>query len=177
MWAEVVPTPGPGEQPTRQAAVSMLPSVMKLSRTSLLCARPEEGGQHRERSGPRFDSPRAVQLRLPGFDLPALGELGRKARDLYAGAARNPERLADRVDDAYLDELAQALTGSLGGRIGIAPRLYLRKLVADVLDRVDEFAEFDPRAHYALTLRSAELTEPERSAVTGAGDVALDVDP
>ncbi|MEU2827300.1 BREX system ATP-binding protein BrxD [Streptomyces lavendulae] len=126
---------------------------------------------------PRFDSPRAVQLRLPGFDLPALGELGRKARDLYRAAARHPERLADRVDDAYLDELARALTGSLGGRVGIAPRLYLRKLVADVLDRVDEFADFDPRAHYALTLSSAELTETERNAAAGADDVELELDP
>ena len=36
------------------------------------------------------------------------------------------------------------MTGSLGGRAGIAPRLYLRKLVADVLDRVDTFDDFAP---------------------------------
>ena len=126
---------------------------------------------------PRFDSPRAVQLRLPGFDLASLCELGRKVRDLYAGVARHPERLTHRIDDAYLDELARAVTGSLGGKIGIAPRLYLRKLVADVLDRVDEFADFDPRNHYALTVNSAELNETERSAATGAGDVELDLDP
>ncbi|MEU1216228.1 BREX system ATP-binding protein BrxD [Streptomyces sp. NPDC005791] len=125
---------------------------------------------------PRFDSPRAVQLRLAGFDLDSLGELGRKVRDLYTGAARHPQRLTDRVDDAYLDELARAVTGSLGGKVGIAPRLYLRKLVADVLDRVDEFPDFDPRLHYALTLSSAELNETERSAATGAGDIALDLD-
>lgn len=70
---------------------------------------------------PRFDSPRAVQLRLPGFDLSSLGELGRKARDIYAADARHPERLAARTDDAYLDELARAITGSLGGKVGIAP--------------------------------------------------------
>ncbi|MEU1622023.1 BREX system ATP-binding protein BrxD [Streptomyces sp. NPDC005722] len=126
---------------------------------------------------PRFDSPRAVQLRLPGFDLASLGELGRKVRDLYAGVARHPERLTHRIDDAYLDELARAVTGSLGGKIGIAPRLYLRKLVSDVLDRVDEFADFDPRNHYSLTVNSAELNETERSAAIGAGDVELDLDP
>lgn len=124
---------------------------------------------------PRFDSPRAVQLRLAGFDLDALAELGAKVRDVYAGAARHPERLAARVDDAYLGELARAVTGSLGGKVGIAPRLYLRKLVADVMDRVDEFEEFDPRAHYALTLSSSELNETERSAATGAGDIELDL--
>ena len=56
---------------------------------------------------PRFDSPRAVQLRLPGFDLDRLGELGRAVRDLYLGQARNPDRVAAVVDDAYIAELAQ----------------------------------------------------------------------
>ncbi|MFJ2554028.1 MULTISPECIES: BREX system ATP-binding protein BrxD [unclassified Streptomyces] len=124
---------------------------------------------------PRFDSPRAVQLRLPGFDLASLGDLGRKVRDLYVGGAQHPDILTARVDDAYLDELAAALTGSLGGKVGIAPRLYLRKLVADVLDRVDEFEDFDPRRHYSLTLNTSELSETERSAATGAGDIALEL--
>lgn len=124
---------------------------------------------------PRFDSPRAVQLRLAGFDLESLTELGVKVRDVYTGVARRPERLAARVDDAYLAELARAVTGSLGGKVGIAPRLYLRKLVVDVMDRVDEFEDFDPRAHYALTLNSSELNETERSAATGAGDIELDL--
>ncbi|MFE4915274.1 BREX system ATP-binding protein BrxD [Streptomyces sp. NPDC056652] len=124
---------------------------------------------------PRFDSPRAVQLRLAGFDLESLTELGVKVRDVYTGVARRPEWLAARVDDAYLAELARAVTGSLGGKVGIAPRLYLRKLVVDVMDRVDEFEDFDPRAHYALTLNSSELNETERSAATGAGDIELDL--
>ncbi|MFC8537192.1 BREX system ATP-binding protein BrxD [Streptomyces sp. NPDC057249] len=125
---------------------------------------------------PRFDSPRAVQLRLAGFDLESLTELGAKVRDVYTGVARRPERLAARVDDAYLAELARAVTGSLGGKVGIAPRLYLRKLVVDVMDRVDEYEDFDPRAHYALTLNSSELNETERSAATGAGDIELELD-
>ncbi|WP_223241566.1 BREX system ATP-binding protein BrxD [Streptomyces sp. CBMA123] len=123
---------------------------------------------------PRFDSPRAVQLRLAGFDLERLGELGRSVRDLYAGAARNPDRVAELVDNAYIAELATAVTGGLGGQVGIAPRVFLRKLVADVLDRVDEFDDFDPRRHYALTLSSAELSEAERSAAS-AGDIELDL--
>ncbi|MGA4865338.1 BREX system ATP-binding protein BrxD [Streptomyces lavendulocolor] len=128
---------------------------------------------------PRFDSPRAVQLRLPGFDLSSLGELGRKVRDIYAADARHPQRLADRANDAYLDELARAVTGALGGKVGIAPRLYLRKLVADVLDRIDEFEDFDPLRHYALTLHTAELSDTERNAAVSpagsAADIALDL--
>lgn len=124
---------------------------------------------------PRFDSPRAVQLRLPGFDLASLGELGRKVRGVYEEAARNPERVVERADDAYIDDLARAVTGSLGGKAGIAPRLYLRKLVADVLDRIDTFDDFDPRLHYKLTVNSSELTEVERSAAASAGDVELEL--
>ncbi|MBA2949607.1 BREX system ATP-binding protein BrxD [Streptomyces himalayensis] len=125
---------------------------------------------------PRFDSPRAVQLRLPGFDLTRLCELGRNIRDLYAGQATHPERIAHVVDDAYVAQLATAVTGGLGGNVGVAPRLFLRKLVADVLDRVDEFEDFDPRKDYALTVSSAELSEVERNAAAAsADDVELDL--
>ena len=124
---------------------------------------------------PRFDSARAVQLRLPGFDLERLGLLGRNVRDLYAGVARHPDRVTATVDDAYLARLAEAVTGQLGGRVGVAPRVFLRKLVQDVLDRVDDFADFDPRRHYALTVSAAELTDTERNAAASAGDVDLDL--
>lgn len=130
---------------------------------------------------PRFDSPRAVQLRLLGFDLDRLGALGRTVRDLYAGIAEHPDRVRSRVDNAYIAELARAVTGHLGGKVGVAPRIFLRKLVQDVLDRVDEFADFDPRAHYALTVSDAELTDTERNAAAesstagGADDVPLDL--
>ncbi|MFG2270679.1 BREX system ATP-binding protein BrxD [Streptomyces chartreusis] len=125
---------------------------------------------------PRFDSPRAVQLRLTGFDLPRLGELGRNVRDLYVGAARRPQRITAAVGDAYISELAAAVTGGLGGKVGVAPRLFLRKLVADVLDRVDEFEDFDPRRHYTLTVSSDELNDVERNAAaSNADDVDLDL--
>jgi hypothetical protein len=84
---------------------------------------------------PRFDNPRAVQIRLAGFDRPALCELGDKVRDLYAAGADQPERVLSAVDDTYIAELADAVTGSLGGKVGVAPRIFLKKLVADVLDR------------------------------------------
>ena len=68
------------------------------------------------------------------------------------------------VDDAYVGALADAVAGALGGKVGIAPRMFLKKLVADVLDRVDQFPDFDPRTHYALTVDAAELTEVETAA-------------
>ncbi|MFB9687126.1 BREX system ATP-binding protein BrxD [Amycolatopsis plumensis] len=123
----------------------------------------------------RFDNPRAVQLRLAGFDLALLGELGRNVRDLYAGGATSPDRISARVNDAYIDELAAAVTGGLGGRVGVAPRVFLRKLVQDVLDRVDEHDDFDPRVHYPITVTPAELSEQERNAIASPDDIDLDL--
>jgi hypothetical protein len=116
----------------------------------------------------RFDNPRAIQIRLAGFTLDSLGELGRRVRDLYAAGASSRT-----VDDGYITELAQAVAGRLGGQVGIAPRLYLRKLV-DVLDRVDQFEDFDPRQHYGLTVNTSELSEVERNAAS-ADEVELDL--
>jgi hypothetical protein len=134
---------------------------------------------------PRFDSPRAVQVRLTGFDLDKLALLGTAIRDLYVVGLEEVARtrVADLVDDTYLTDLAIAITGELGGQVGVAPRLYLRKLVADILDRVAEFDDFNPRKHYKLTLAPTELTEIERNAATPAAftraatadDVELDL--
>lgn len=125
----------------------------------------------------RFDNPRAVQIRLQGFDERALVELGVKVRDLYAGRRDHEQRLKTVVDDAYVADLAKGVTGRLGGKVGVAPRIFLKKLVADVLDRVDQFDEFDPRVDYPLTVAAAELSAEERAAA-GAGsidDIELDV--
>jgi hypothetical protein len=114
----------------------------------------------------RFDNPRAVQIRLPGFDLPKLCEVGRRIRDIYADSSPNGSRVRVLADDGYVSDLAQAVTGKLGGKVGIAPRIYLKKLVADVLDRIDQFPEFRPRENYALTLAEGEMNDAERSLVS-----------
>ncbi|MEU2988692.1 BREX system ATP-binding protein BrxD [Micromonospora aurantiaca] len=123
---------------------------------------------------PRFDNPRAVQIRLPGFTIGSLVELGGRVRDLYAAGSTAPDRIRTLVDGAYLDQLARAVAGGLGGKVGIVPRLYLKKLVGDVLDRVDQFPDFDPRQHYAPTMSAAEMTDVERNAAS-ADDIKLDV--
>jgi len=125
----------------------------------------------------RFDNPRAVQIRLPNFDLELLSRVGCKVRDIYAEGAVDAARIVSLVNDNYVHDLAVAVAGKLGGKVGVAPRIFLKKLVADVLDRVDQFAEFDPRQHYALTLTSNELTRSEAAAsgLAGVDDIELDV--
>ena len=105
-----------------------------------------------------------MQIRLLPFDQGSLVAVGRRVRDLYCLDRPNRDRLLHVVDDAYIEVLAQAVAGNLGGKVGVAPRLFLKKLVSDVLDRVDLHADFDPRQHYALTLTDAEMTVTERAA-------------
>lgn len=113
---------------------------------------------------PRFDNPRAPQVRLRGFDFDALVEVGTRVRDIYADGAEPGRRIRTKVDDQYIEMLARAVAGELGAQIGVAPRIFLKKLVGDVLDRVDQFPDFDPRVHYQLTLVDTELTDVERNA-------------
>ncbi|GAA0926826.1 BREX system ATP-binding protein BrxD [Pseudonocardia zijingensis] len=123
---------------------------------------------------PRFDNPRAPQVRLLGFDLPRLVEVGERVRDLHAAGATEPERIRSVVDADYLGVLARAVAGGLGGKVGVAPRVFLRKLVGDVLDRVELHADFDPRRDYKLTITDGELTKSERQAAS-PDDIDLEV--
>lgn len=111
----------------------------------------------------RFDNPRAPQIRLLGFDLDRLIDVGLRVRDVYADGAAEPQRIRTMVDDNYIRDLAAAVAGQLGAVAGISPRVFLKKLVADILDRVDQFPDFDPRQHYALT-----ITDVDRVEATGA---------
>lgn len=126
---------------------------------------------------PRFDSTRAIQIRLLPFDELRLVEVGRRVRDLYP--TEYPDRVARRVSDTVIIALARQVAGKLGGKVGVAPRLFLKKLVGDVLDRVEEHAEFDPTAHYNLDLSAAEMNVEERSAAgieRTPDDISLDLE-
>ncbi|MDT4848093.1 hypothetical protein FQZ97_821760 [compost metagenome] len=125
----------------------------------------------------RFDNPRAVQIRLRGFSQESLEEVGRKVRNLYADNSAMADRILRLADDDYIAELAKAVTGKLGGKVGIAPRIFLKKLVGEILDRIDQFEDFNPRQHYALTISDTELTSVERatSAASSVDDIELDL--
>lgn len=125
---------------------------------------------------PRFDSARAVQIRLPSFDMERLLEVGGMVRDLYVAA--DSERVRARIDDAYLKDLAVHVAGALGGHIGVAPRIYLRRLV-DQLDKVDEHPDYDPREFIGEAIGAELMTDHERAAAGKAvsvEDIALDIE-
>lgn len=125
---------------------------------------------------PRFDSARAMQIRLMPFDEAKLVELGRKVRDLYP--ATHPERIMAKVDDDVLLALARGVSGRFGGKVGTAPRLFVRKLVSELLDKVDEHADYDPKKDFQLVIDAREMTPEERQAAgleASVDDIELDV--
>lgn len=126
----------------------------------------------------RFDNPQAPQIRLAPFDLDRLCEVGSRVRNIFLEHAKAPDRIAKLCGDDYVRELAQAVAGKLGGKVGVAPRVFLKKLVADVLDRIDHHAEFDPRVNYKLTIRNTELNVEEQQAMAAANanDIPLQID-
>ena len=125
----------------------------------------------------KFDNPRAIQLRLSAFDLARLEAVGRKVRDIFCQHCKNADRVSSLCDDPYIQVLAESVTGKLGGKVGIAPRIFLKKLVEDVMDRVDLHDEFNPRQDYKLTIGENELQPVEREAMaaTNVDDINLEL--
>jgi hypothetical protein len=110
---------------------------------------------------PQFDNLRAPQVRLMPFDAERLFEVGRRVRDLYP--ATQPERVLERVSDSFLRGLVNKVTVGFGGRVPVAPRVFLRELV-DVIDRVEQHPTYDPAAHHKLSLDDAALSPEELEA-------------
>jgi hypothetical protein len=113
---------------------------------------------------PRFDNLRATQVRLNPFDTERLLDVGKRVRDLYPAIAA--ERVSERISDAFLEGLVGQITAGFGGKVTVAPRVFLRELV-DVIDRVEQHQEYDPIAHYKLALDGETLTVEEVAAKEG----------
>lgn len=125
---------------------------------------------------PRFDNPRDVQLRLQSFDLERLVTVGKKVRDIFP--SEHHARIQQKVTDDVIKSLAHGVAGKLGGRAGVAPRIFLRKLVAGVLDRVDMFEEFEPKRDFELVVDTNELSAEERNAAgieRSVDDIEIDL--
>jgi hypothetical protein len=106
-----------------------------------------------------------------------LVKVGCKVGDLYTANPKVHERVSKMVDDTLIARLADGVAGQLGGKTGIAPRIFLKKLIADLLDIVDLNADYDPGKHYTLTIREDELSDEERNSVAADGveDIKLDL--
>jgi hypothetical protein len=113
---------------------------------------------------PKFDNLKAAQVRLLPFDEDRLYRVAQRVRDLYP--SEQPSQIQSKVTDTFLRSLVRDVTSGFGGKVAVAPRLFLRKLT-DVLDRVDQHQDFDPVAHYKLKIDDNELNADELAAAKG----------
>ncbi|HZL16515.1 MAG TPA: BREX system ATP-binding protein BrxD [Polyangia bacterium] len=123
----------------------------------------------------QFDSSRAVQIRLYPFDQARLIDVGKRVRALYP--TKHVERIGGKASDEVVEALARSVAGHLGGKVGIAPRLFLKKLVA-LLDQVEEHANFDPTVHWNLQIAASDMNAEERDAAgveRSVDDIKLDL--
>lgn len=113
---------------------------------------------------PRFDNLRAAQVRLPAST--GTPRRGRSTGACYLFPARDAARVAGTIDDSFVSALVDQVSEGFGGHVEVCPRVFLRELV-DVLDRVDQFADFDPRSHYKLSIDDDALRPEEVAARHG----------
>lgn len=113
----------------------------------------------------RFDNPRAPQIRLMPFKHESLVEVGQKVRNIFVSDLAEADRVNAKVDDSVISSLASGIAGRLGGDVGLAPRIFLKKLVIELLDVVELHENFDPREHYKTVIAGDELNDAERSAI------------
>jgi hypothetical protein len=114
------------------------------------------------------------------IDIPLFWTLREIAR-LERGGLR-PPRLTERDQERWhrvrrkLGWVAfiELLHEDLGGRVSVAPRVFLRELVG-VLDRTEQHPSYDPAAHYKLALDVATLTPEELAAKQGRAVVEQEV--
>ncbi|MFE6920751.1 BREX system ATP-binding protein BrxD [Nocardia sp. NPDC057663] len=162
-----------GEYPGLYLMVTGTPALFE-GRQGVQLLQPLAERLHTDFSGnPQFDNVRAPQLRLTAFDLDKLVELGLRVKELYAVGAADADRIRSVASDEFIKQLATSVAGALGAKVGIAPRLFLRKLV-DVLDKIDQYDTFDPYRDYEIRITESELGEAEKAAISAA-DVPLEL--
>jgi len=109
-----------------------------------------------------FASLKQPQLELRPFDAQRLVDVALRLRELYPATPR----LESVLDPSTIRTIVDAVSSGLGGDVGIVPRQFLREFI-NVMDLVDERADYDPRSHYDFKAE-LDLTDAERFKLNGA---------
>ena len=82
----------------------------------------------------------------------------------------SPSGFVRVCDDDYVGQLADAVAGKLGGKVGVAPANLPQEARRGCTRPGRSVRRLRPAPHYSLTLGDSELTPVERQA-TGATNV------
>jgi len=119
----------------------------------------------------KFINPRQPQLELVPFSAERLNAVALRLRELFP--AKDPQRLREKVSDAFIGRLVSEVTKGFKGDVGVVPRQFLREFVGQ-LDMVDMYDEYEPAKEYGFKLEDVALSPEEQEAVSGSPDAAED---
>jgi hypothetical protein len=111
-----------------------------------------------------FASLKQPQVQLRPFDRQRLIDVALKLRELYPSEYRT--RLESVLDTPTIGRIVDAVSGALGGDVGIVPRQFLREFVG-VMDRIDEFPAYNVAETYSFDVGAAELAPEDRVRLDG----------
>jgi hypothetical protein len=118
------------------------------------------------------DNLRQAQIRLNPFESSRLVSVANKVMELYP--ADHPERLRAKMDERFVQALVNKVTAGFGGRVEVAPRIFLREWV-HILDLVDQHPDYQPERDYQFQPEQLQGLHPEEQQALGQGQ-AFDVE-
>jgi hypothetical protein len=121
------------------------------------------------------DNLRQSQVRLKPMDSTRLLQVAQRIVELYP--ADHADRLQQKISPELLQAFVDKVTRGFGGRVEVAPRIFLRELV-HVLDLVDQHPAYDPARDYRF--EAAGLSEiqlhPEEERALGQTQAAFEIE-
>lgn len=121
------------------------------------------------------DNLRQSQVRLKPFDASRLLQVARRVVEIYP--ADHPDRLRQKLTPELLDAFVDRVTAGFGGRIEVAPRIFLRELV-HVMDLVDQHPQYDPKTDYRFETQGLQQISlhPEEERALGQTQAAFEIE-
>lgn len=121
------------------------------------------------------DNLRQAQVRLKPFNSERLLQVAERIVELYP--ADHPERVRAKITPELLRSFVDRVTAGFGGRIEVAPRIFLRELV-NSMDLVDQHESYDPGRDYRFETKQLSQIQlhPEEERALGQSQSAFEVE-
>ena len=121
------------------------------------------------------DNLRQAQVRLKPFNAERLLQVAERIVELYP--ADHPDRVRQKLSPQLLQAFVDRVTVGFGGRIEVAPRIFLRELV-HAMDLVDQHPSYEPGRDYRFEAKQLQELQlhPEEERALGQSQAAFEVE-